>query len=70
MRFVGYSLKRYRAFDRMADVDLAPITIVLGRNHSGKTTLCRAPWFVSQPFSRGEAAPFPYSDKSHLCELA
>lgn len=64
MHFKGLSLKRYRAFERQVDVDFAPITIVLGRNHSGKTTLCRAPWFVSQPFSRNAAAPFPYADPS------
>lgn len=64
MRFLGFSLKRYRAFYQLARVDLAPITILLGRNHSGKTTLCRAPWFISQLFTKNTASPFPYADPS------
>ena len=64
MNLVHFSLARYRAFDRMVQVDRAPITVVIGGNHAGKTTLCRAPWFVSQPFSRDSASPFPLGDPS------
>ena len=64
MSLVRYSLTRYRAFDRKVEVELAPITLVIGANHSGKTTLCRAPWFVSQPFARGVASPFSFGDPS------
>jgi hypothetical protein len=64
MTFVHFSLSRYRAFDRMVKVELAPITIMIGSNNVGKTTLCRAPWFVSQPFNRGSASPFPFGDPS------
>ncbi len=64
MNLVHFSLTRYRAFDRTVKVDLAPITVVIGENHAGKTTLCRAPWFVSQPFAHGSASPFPLGDPS------
>jgi hypothetical protein len=62
MEFRRFSLTRYRAFTRKVELELAPITIVIGSNHSGKTTLCRAPWFVSQPFARGASTPFGNGD--------
>jgi hypothetical protein len=62
MSIVRFRLTRYRAFGHTVEVELAPITIVIGANHSGKTTLCRAPWFVSQPFARGAASPFAFGD--------
>jgi AAA domain, putative AbiEii toxin, Type IV TA system len=64
MDLVRFALARYRAFDRKVSVELAPITVVIGGNHAGKTTLCRAPWFVSQPFASGSSSPFPFGDPS------
>jgi hypothetical protein len=61
---VSFSLSGYRAFDRLVKVELAPITVVMGENHAGKTTLCRAPWFVSQPLAHGSTSPFPHGDPS------
>lgn len=58
------SISRYRAFDRLARIDLAPITLVIGGNHAGKSTLVRAPWFLSQPLAHNATSPFPYLDAS------
>lgn len=64
IEFCGFSLSRYRAFERRMDLELAPITVLIGANNSGKTTLGRAPWFISQPFGRGTDGPFERDDLS------
>ena len=37
-----FSLKRYKGFAQQVDVDLAPLTILVGPNNSGKTALAQA----------------------------
>ncbi len=46
MSLVGMSLRGYRCFEREQHIDLAPITVVLGRNNSGKSALVRAPVLI------------------------
>jgi hypothetical protein len=55
----GYSIKGYKAFAAAARVDLAPLTIVLGRNNAGKTALCNAPIFFTHLFEPQASVPFP-----------
>lgn len=59
MKLRRFSLKRYRAFDARTEIEFAPITVVIGSNHAGKTTLVRAPWVVTQPFAHGATVAFP-----------
>ncbi len=48
----------YKAFSRRTDLELRPVTVVFGRNNSGKTTLSRL------PFCREESG-----EQSWLCAL-
>jgi hypothetical protein len=59
IRFDGFTVQGYKAFSREARVDLAPLTIVLGRNNSGKSSLCFAPLFLSNALRRDADTPFP-----------
>lgn len=43
MALVNLSLRNYRCFAERQDVELRPITVVLGKNNSGKSALVRAP---------------------------
>ncbi|MEU8128731.1 AAA family ATPase [Micromonospora sp. NPDC049049] len=43
MSLVGMTLGSYRCFARRQDIELRPITLVLGRNNAGKSALVRAP---------------------------
>ena len=42
------SLASYRCFDASTELELRPMTIVLGRNNSGKSALVRAPMVVEK----------------------
>ncbi|WP_422771852.1 DUF3696 domain-containing protein [Plantactinospora sp. WMMC1484] len=43
MSLVRMALGNYRCFAQRQDIELRPITVVLGRNNSGKSALVRAP---------------------------
>ncbi|MEU4691909.1 DUF3696 domain-containing protein [Actinoplanes sp. NPDC023714] len=43
MALVRMALGRYRGFAKRQVIDLAPLTVILGRNNSGKSALVRAP---------------------------
>ncbi|NJL59650.1 MAG: hypothetical protein HC887_08390 [Desulfobacteraceae bacterium] len=54
-----FSTEGYKAFGTLTPIiRLAPITIVLGRNNSGKSALCRAPLFFSYLFRYDAETPF------------
>ncbi len=57
-RLEEMELVNYRAFAEPARISLAPLTFVLGRNNMGKTSLLRAPRFVSHILSPRAEAPF------------
>jgi hypothetical protein len=65
MKVLRFRLARYRAFQDAIELELAPITIIIGRNHTGKSSLLRAPWLASQPFSRQGAEGLLYADPSN-----
>ena len=46
MALVNLSLRNYRCFAERQDVELRPITVVLGKNNSGKSALVRAPMIL------------------------
>jgi predicted ATP-dependent endonuclease of OLD family len=59
IRLSGFSTEGYKAFGTLTPIiRLAPITIILGRNNSGKSALCRAPLFFSYPFGIDPEIPF------------
>ncbi|MEU6021350.1 DUF3696 domain-containing protein [Micromonospora sp. NPDC047134] len=43
MSLVRMTLGSYRCFTRQQDIELRPVTLVLGRNNAGKSALVRAP---------------------------
>jgi len=61
IRLSGFSVEGYKSFGKETPIIyIAPITIILGRNNSGKSALCRAPLFFSHPLQTNEGwEPFP-----------
>jgi hypothetical protein len=51
------SLSNYRCFAKRQDIELRPITLVLGRNNSGKSALVRAPLVLSTGIHTESTAP-------------
>lgn len=51
------SLASYRCFDGTTDMELRPMTIVLGRNNSGKSALVRAPMVVEKGIRTNSPEP-------------
>lgn len=51
------ALGRYRGFAKRQVIDLAPLTVILGRNNSGKSALVRAPLILSTGFGQSDGPP-------------
>ncbi|MDG4828136.1 AAA family ATPase [Solwaraspora sp. WMMD1047] len=47
----------YRSFREEHEIELAPVTIVLGKNNSGKSALVRVPLVVASGFNNSSPAP-------------
>ena len=58
-RIREFTLENYKAFALTDRIELAPLTIVLGRNNAGKSALCRAPLFFLNALRRDAWTPFP-----------
>lgn len=50
-------LENYRCFRDRQEVELAPVTVVLGKNNSGKSVLTRAPLVIATGFGTSSTAP-------------
>lgn len=57
MSLVRMALTNYRCFAKRLDIELRPVTVVLGRNNSGKSALVRAPLVLSTGFRTDSPAP-------------
>ncbi|MBK9648009.1 MAG: AAA family ATPase [Deltaproteobacteria bacterium] len=57
-RVKRFSVTRYRAFQQ-AELELAPLTFIIGRNNAGKSALCRAPWLATRAWLRDARLPAP-----------
>jgi AAA ATPase domain/Protein of unknown function (DUF3696) len=57
MWLTGMRLTNYRCFSDTQNIDLKPITLVLGKNNSGKSALVRAPLVWSTGLRPDSAAP-------------
>lgn len=62
-RLVRFSVRDYKAFHAPATVELGRVTLLLGRNNAGKSTLCFAPVFFSHPLGKDVETPFATSWK-------
>ncbi|WP_026411586.1 DUF3696 domain-containing protein [Actinomadura oligospora] len=58
MALVNLSLRNYRCFAERQDVELRPITVVLGKNNSGKSALVRAPLILQTGIRNDHPLPF------------
>ncbi|WP_428964190.1 DUF3696 domain-containing protein [Micromonospora fluostatini] len=50
-------LENYRCFRERQEIELAPVTVVLGKNNSGKSVLTRAPLVIATGFDTTSTAP-------------
>ncbi|MEU7843361.1 AAA family ATPase [Micromonospora sp. NPDC049114] len=50
-------LQNYRCFRDRQEIELAPVTVVLGKNNSGKSVLTRAPLVIATGFNTDSTAP-------------
>ncbi|MFI9642533.1 DUF3696 domain-containing protein [Micromonospora sp. NPDC051925] len=50
-------LENYRCFRDRQEIELAPVTVVLGKNNSGKSVLTRAPLVIATGFGTANTAP-------------
>lgn len=57
MTLVRMALGSYRCFAQRQDVELCPVTVVLGKNNSGKSALVRAPVFFNTGIRTDSPAP-------------
>lgn len=57
MSLVRMAFANYRCFRARQDIELRPLTVVLGRNNSGKSALVRAPLILSAGIHTNSPAP-------------
>lgn len=57
MRVSALTWSRYRAFKERQRVDLAPVTLIIGRNGSGKSVISRLPLLLASALSREPEGP-------------
>lgn len=57
MALTRFSLENYRCFQVRQEVELGLVTVVLGRNNSGKSALVRAPLAFSTGFEANSSLP-------------
>ncbi|MBB2913622.1 hypothetical protein FHS43_004931 [Streptosporangium becharense] len=58
MPIARFSVENYRCFPKAQEVELRPITVVLGKNNSGKSALVRAPLVLSTGVRTDSPLPF------------
>ncbi|WP_160172135.1 DUF3696 domain-containing protein [Novosphingobium lindaniclasticum] len=58
------SVENYRSFAQKATIELRPITILLGRNSAGKSSLTRLFPLLRQSMERGTSAPILWNSSS------
>ena len=57
MRLTGLSFENFKPFSKRIDVELAPLTVLIGRNSSGKSALARLPLLIGRALSPEATAP-------------
>jgi predicted ATPase len=54
-----FTIEGYKSFAQSTQIELAPLTIIFGKNDSGKSSLCRVPLFLTHIFRDKAITPFP-----------
>ena len=59
----SYSIKNIKSFEEKTDVEIKPITIFVGKNSCGKSSLLRFPVVLSQTFNADTSSPLKFYGK-------
>lgn len=59
------TFENYRTFERAETLDLAPLTVLIGRNSSGKSAIARLPLLLAQGLSKDADAPLALEFDGH-----
>jgi AAA ATPase domain len=59
------SFENYRTFERPETIDLCPLTVLIGRNSSGKSAIARLPLLLSRGLSGDAEAPLDLEFDDH-----
>jgi hypothetical protein len=57
MELKSISFQRYKAFPGNESIDIRPLTVLIGRNSSGKSVIARLPLLLARAFSSQAEAP-------------
>ena len=57
MKIRALSWSRYRAFKEKQRVEVAPVTLIIGKNGSGKSVISRLPVLIATAIQRGAGGP-------------
>jgi hypothetical protein len=59
IKLIEFTIEGYKSFAQSTKIALAPLTIIFGKNDSGKSSLCRVPLFLTHIFREKAITPFP-----------
>lgn len=59
MELVGLSFQNYKAFPGRESIEIRPLTVLIGRNSSGKSSVARLPILLSGALSGRAQSPLP-----------
>jgi hypothetical protein len=59
IKLIEFTIEGYKSFAQSTKIELAPLTIIFGKNDSGKSSLCRVPLFLTHIFREKSITPFP-----------
>lgn len=59
MNLVGLSFHNYKAFGGRESIELRPLTVLIGKNSSGKSAVARLPLLLAGAFDKQADAPIP-----------
>jgi hypothetical protein len=57
MRLTGLSVENFKPFSKRIDIELGPLTVLIGRNSSGKSALARLPLLIGRALSSEAVSP-------------
>jgi hypothetical protein len=57
MRLAGLSIENFKPFSKRIDIELGPLTVLIGRNSSGKSALARLPLLIGRALSPDAHSP-------------
>jgi len=59
IKLIEFTIEGYKSFAQSTQIELAPLTLIFGKNDSGKSSLCRVPLFLTHLFREKAITPFP-----------